>query len=509
MDEVHNAFLSDNYRPSMQALRHLELAGVPKIFLTATLLPEHEPVLADWLGIPAGARRLVLRSPTARANHSIQVAPIDPSSQDVIDIGVRMARLLLTSWEQERSVRGVVFVKSLLDLGLFRSSADFDVCTYHGRMPEEEKERQLRTWLSNSNVPTPKWIVATTALLHGVDYPRVDAVIFLGRPYGLYDFVQGAGRAGRSGQKSLVAIIFPPSGPQKQVNGNKFACQEGVQKTLKSSTCRRAIISEFMDGEITTCATLPGSELCDICGGGLHPIVQQAIVASTPASASKTLLGDSDQQPRPAAVIGAELHTRSPPVASSAALFNGKAAQAAYKSRYDHGVYMKELISKLSGCFTCRIYDPKHKPCHDPCANSGATSCSKSSHKPFSCTPFPHKTGWMEFRKSLPWKKDVYRCYFCGLPNSVVSNGEHRSDVPNGSKCRYSDSALTACWHVLKTPHLLEGVKRELGFNPGSGENLERSFAAWLVEYGSATEEIRLFVVFHWLCKHFYSTHSG
>ena len=413
MDEAHNAFLSDNYRLSMQALRHLELAAVPKIFLTATLLPEHEPVLADWLGITPRGRTLVLRSPTARANHSIQVAPTNPPSQDMFDVGLQLARLLLASWEQEPSVRGIIFVKSMLDLETFQHSADFPLCTYSGRMPDDEKERQLHAWLSNSSPLTPKWIVATTALLHGVDYPRVDAVIFLGSPYGLYDFVQGAGRAGRSGQKSLIAVIYPPSSLQKRVNGNKYGCQEGVGKMLKSAVCRRVPISEFMDGDVITCATLPGSELCDVCGGGLHPIVQQAMLTSTPTlpsttistSTSATLAWNSDQHAPPTATIpapGPKFHTRSPPVVSPTALFSGKAAQAGYKSRNDHAVYTKDLISSLAGCFTCRIASRRHEPCHTVCANSGATSCSKVDHLPFSCTPFDHKSGWMDFRKSLP-----------------------------------------------------------------------------------------------------------
>ena len=546
MDEAHNAFLSDNYRPSMQALRYLQLAGVPKIFLTATLLPEHEPVLADCLGVPSGGRTLVLRSPTARANHSIQVASIDDSSQDVCDIGLQLVRLLMTGWEHEPSVRGIVFVKSIKDLESFRRSANFPLCCYYGRMPEDEKEQQLRTWLSNSSEATPKWIIATTALLHGVDYPRVDAVIFLGSPYGLYDFVQGAGRAGRSGQKSLIAIIHTP-GFQTRSGDNRYGCQEGVEKMLTSSTCRRATISEFMDGHATTCATLPGSELCDVCSGRLHPIVQQAINAKpvdastvvdppmsvdfptainastpvdvprrintpTPANNHEAYHSSPYHDSSPVAAIPTHrlnFATRSPPATSATALFRGKAAQVGYKSRVEHARSTKDLISQLSGCFACRIVSPKHEPCHERCGKSGATSCSVSPHLPFSCTNLPHKSGWIEFRKALPWKKVGYRCFFCGLPGSVVTSGEHLSNVPNGMKCLYCDSAFAAAWHVLKTPHLLEGVRRDLGFNPNPNIDLQRSYSEWLVDYGSATEDIRLLAVFCWLCRRLYPMSSG
>ena len=536
----------------MQALRYLQLAGVPKIFLTATLLPDHEPVLADCLGVPSGGRTLVLRSPTARANHSIQVASVDDSSQDICDVGVRLVRLLMTSWEHTPSARGIVFVKSMRDLESFKHSAGFPLCSYYGRMPEDEKEQQLCTWLSDSSGSTPKWIIATTALLHGVDYPRVNAVIFLGSPYGLYDFVQGAGRAGRSGQKSLIAIIHT-SGFQMRSGDNRYGCQEGVEKMLTSPTCRRATISEFMDGHTTTCATLSGSELCDICSGCLHPIVQQAINAKpistsapvdtsmlvdnfmsveasvaistslpvevsrhvdtpTPAKNPETCHGNPDHDSPPVTTVPTHslaLRTRSPPTTSPTALFSGKAAQASYKSRLEHARYTKDLISKLSGCFACRISSPKHDACHQRCGKSGVTSCSVSPHLPFLCTNLPHKTGWIEFRKALPWKKLGYRCYFCGLPGSVITTGEHLSNVPNGKKCLYCDSAFAAAWHVLKTPHLLEGVRRDLGFNPNPNTELERSFSEWLVDYGSATEDIRLLAVFCWLCRQLYPTTSG
>ena len=48
-------------------------------------------------------------------------------------------------------------------------------------MLDDQKQAQLSTWLSDKS--SERWIIATTMLLHGVDYPRVDAVIFLDSPY--------------------------------------------------------------------------------------------------------------------------------------------------------------------------------------------------------------------------------------------------------------------------------------------------------------------------------------
>ena len=51
----------------------------------------------------------------------------------------------------------------------------------------------------------------------------VDAVMFLDCPFGLYDFVQGAGQAGRSSQESLIAILH--KGPIVLPEENIHGCQ--------------------------------------------------------------------------------------------------------------------------------------------------------------------------------------------------------------------------------------------------------------------------------------------
>jgi hypothetical protein len=61
-----------------------------------------------------------------------------------------------------------------------------------------------------------------------------------------------------------------------------------------------------------------------------------------------------------------------------------------------------------------------------------------------------------------------------------------------------------AAWHVLNTPHLLEELKRDLGFVPGP--DLFQSFSQWLMAYGSESDDLRLFSVFSWLCKRYYPT---
>ncbi len=63
---------------------------------------------------------------------------------------------------------------------------------YHSELSEEDKTDRVRVWLDRGG-----WIVATTALGTGVDYPGIVFVLHAGMPYGMIDYAQESGRAGR------------------------------------------------------------------------------------------------------------------------------------------------------------------------------------------------------------------------------------------------------------------------------------------------------------------------
>ena len=473
----------------MQALIHLRQATVPKIFLTATLLPSHQQILADAVGISL-ARTLVLRSPTARPNHRLQMATI-PHPRKPPSVGLRLASLLTEAWGDDRAVRGIIFVRSLKKLDEVSSSAPFPACTYNGKMSDQEKDRQLGSWFSDEH--PAKWMISTTALLHGVDYPRVDAVIFLESPFGLYDLLQGAGRAGRNGQESLVAVLYnspPPAMPDE----NQYGCRVEMENVLNAPACRRASISKAMDGVETSCSELSNSLLCDFCEGRVSPLIQNAIDSAPSASIQENTAGN-------------DFTPRSPPRPPPAALLTGFTAQVEAKSRKEHAQSVRNLMERFSGCFTCRINLPDHHPCHSQCGNTGKSGCSVRNHRVYECTGFSYRTGWMDWKKhSFSWPTDVGRCYFCGFPHIVVDRshkGEKGIDHPG--ICRFSDTAVAAAWHVLHTPQLFGKLQKDLGFVPGADS--KASFATWLTQYGSDSEDIRLLSVFSWLCRQYYPNH--
>ena len=482
----------------MQSLVHLQRATVPKIFLTATLAPDHEQILADTVGVSL-ARTLVLRSPTARPNHQIQVVkvsgPSTPSS-----VGLQLASLLTKTWEDDQTIRGIIFVRSLQKLQQVSNSSTFPICTYHGKMSDQEKNAQLDSWLSDQY--PARWMVATTALLHGIDYPRVDAVIFMESPFGLYDFVQGAGRAGRSGQESLVAIIYNAPPPSMK-DESQYGCREEMATVLSTPACRRVSISKVMDGIGTPCSQLPNSLLCDFCEERANPLIHEALKNSPALVQHSPALVQNSPALVQQNVTSSSFTPRSPPRPPPRALFTGFAAQAQATSRQQHARSVRNLMEKFSGCFTCRIESPDHQPCHYDCGSSGISGCSTTPHRIYTCTSLSHHSGWIDWKKAyFLWPKDVGRCYFCGFPHSVLDQDHKTNPNTFPGLCRFSDTAIAAAWHVMHTPHLFTRLQRELDFVPGVDS--KSTFALWLTQYGSDSEDIRLLSVFSWLCRQYY-----
>lgn len=470
----------------MQALIHLRQATVPKIFLTATLVPSHEQVLADGFGISL-ERSLVLRSPTTRPNHRLRFTKIS-SAKTVPSVALQLASILMEAWDNDRAVRGIIFVRSLKALEQVSNLSSFPVHIYHGQLSDQQKDANLTSWLSDED--PAKWMVSTTALLHGVDYPRVDAVIFLESPFGLYDFVQGAGRAGRSGQESFVAVLYSRLPPSMQ-NESQYGCRVELADVLQNQACRRARISRTMDGIELCCIDVPDSLWCDFCEGQADPLIKKAIDGCQALAPTQNNTPGHSFAPQP------------PPKPPATTLSTGYTAQMNNQLRREHGESIKKLMEWFSGCFTCRIISPDHSPCHSQCGNSSSSGCSVQKHVPYSCTELHHKNGWMDWKKTFKWPTEFRRCFFCGFPTAIVQGHDKRGDLPG--ICQFSDTALVAAWHVLHSPQLFKKLQTELGFVPGV--DAKSSFAVWLLQYGSPQEEIRLLSVFSWLCRQYYPEH--
>jgi hypothetical protein len=374
-------------------------------------------------------------------------------------------------------------------------------------MSSEQKENQLSSWFSNEH--PAKWMVSTTALLHGVDYPQVNAVVFLGCPFGLYDFVQGAGRGGRAGQESLVAVLYSEI-PDPLPKECRHGFREEMENVIVSSACRRLGISKVMDGKELPCSLVADALLCNACEGHLHPLVAKSTGRPSPPTTQPSPPAYNPLETPPSTPVEEDgtlpnSITHRPGMSrpllttSAVTLLNALTAQQKSNAREKHAWLAKEALEYFGGCFSCRIKSHDHSPCHPECAVSGTSVCSKKAHLPFKCTDFTYGTSWIDWKKrNFRWPTDVSRCHFCALPNSVA--GFHSKQ--GGKGCKLGDSALTAAWHVYNTPHLFERLRNDLGFSPGN--NPESEYGIWLTSYGEDTEDVRILSVFIWLCRQYY-----
>lgn len=268
-----------------------------------------------------------------------------------------------------------------------------------------------------------------------------------------------------------------------------------MEEVLKAPVCRRASISKFMDGQQISCSELPNSLPCDLCESRTSPLITDAINARQSTSIQEA---SSAHDPIP----------RSPPKPPPASVLTGFAAQANAQARRQHAESVRNLMERFSGCFACRIKSDDHAPCHSICGNSGMSGCSEQNHRIYECTKFTYKNGWMDWkRQSFSWPTDVKRCYFCGFPDSAAGFSHKSKDKQRPGICQFSDSAIAAAWHILHSPKLFSKLQEELGFVPRG--DAKASFGAWLTQYGSDSEDIRLLSVFSWLCRQYYPHHPS
>lgn len=125
---------------------------------------------------------------------------------------------------------------------------------------ETVRQGMIQKWMEDRS---NGWIIGTSCLIQVIDYQDVHIVVFVGSPWGMIDLVQGAGRGGRNGSMSQVVLIH-----EGEARGSKGDEDLGCAGEMKNwvnneSECRRLGISRC-SGE-TTCQSLEGAALCDIC----------------------------------------------------------------------------------------------------------------------------------------------------------------------------------------------------------------------------------------------------
>ncbi|KAG6848431.1 hypothetical protein H0H93_000226 [Arthromyces matolae] len=271
LDESHQMLISEEYRSKFAKLGELAQYDVQRIFLSATLPPSLMDHFLTKNYLPNST--LVIRAPTFRPNLRYHVLWIEERIHKMADVTKKLALQLEASTFSPYS-RGIIFCNSIREVD--EIATNFHNVKSHSQMDSAERAHLQEVWFMGG---TSKWMVATTGWLHGIDHPNVDAVIFNNLPYGLLNFSQGAGRAGRSGQEANVFLLHSTHQQWLTPGRDTLDVQllAPVDDFVRHEICHVKVLTMAMDGESEqrSCNDIRNAMECDVCNPD-HPITVAA-----------------------------------------------------------------------------------------------------------------------------------------------------------------------------------------------------------------------------------------
>jgi superfamily II DNA helicase RecQ len=116
------------------------------------------------------------------------------------------------------------------------------------------------------------WIVAIGALEIGINIKGIVYVIHVDWPYGLTSFVQQLGHGGRNGEVSdsiIIARVQHSSKHKWKEVTSEYSVEsvdeEAIAAFMQSWTCRRRVLSHYLDRESSEGDYNKDSVFCDHC----------------------------------------------------------------------------------------------------------------------------------------------------------------------------------------------------------------------------------------------------
>ena len=264
-DEAQQLLVSNKFRPAFNAIPDTYEIPIPRLYVSATLPPALMDLFIKLAKLPPLPRTKIIRAPTNRLEHSYQLMLLPPKSKRTVQAVVSLlARLVQQELLHiDMGDRGIIFVRTMNMANELLEVLGLCSTIYYSKMEVSEKMESVQAWRDGQ---TP-WMIATTAFIQGVDYPRVQSIIFADLPYGMIDFVQGAGRGGRTCSPTSIYLVANQDSGLMESDSEAFVKCYKPMNCWKNNQrlCRRYHISECMDGDIQTCHSLKDAVKCDIC----------------------------------------------------------------------------------------------------------------------------------------------------------------------------------------------------------------------------------------------------
>lgn len=273
VDECHLTVVAAEYRPSIIELTAIRSLRTQFVYLTATLPPSMRAEFEErnYLYHPT-----VIRAPSNRPNIFYMVRKIDARAGSLLKQAAVEAK---EAWNDsgffdhayDKIILYVRTCKHADDLAELLGCRSY---TAESGTPVEKKQI-LDRWTQDPGTP---YIVATTALAEGFDYPHVRLVMNVDEPESLVIFAQESGRAGRDDRRAYSMVLLPATwqpqtteNPQKVHNYRddstlrKRRNKQAVHKYLQVKQCYQTSLSDYLEVASHRRWCMPEDVLYDTC----------------------------------------------------------------------------------------------------------------------------------------------------------------------------------------------------------------------------------------------------
>ena len=250
VDECHLIFTSSNWRPKLAVLRNLRVLTCPMVLLTATLPPALEQLLGDSMQIRCAT---YIRACTVRPNTRYMVSRCKRGEGE--EMGLAMCRRR----QLKEGEKAVVYCGSKAQCE--RLAGELDCGHYHAE--DVDRAERLAEWAESGG-----FIVATSALGTGVDFPGIVFILHMGMPWSMIDFAQESGRGGRAGEVVDSVIVIEEGEVDYRLSKDRGSIDVvAMAQFIHATGCRRGVMSGHLDGKRMECVDIEAVR-CDRCGEG-------------------------------------------------------------------------------------------------------------------------------------------------------------------------------------------------------------------------------------------------
>ena len=277
VDECHLTVTAAEYRPSIIELTAIRSLRTQFVYLTATLPPSMRAEFEErnYLHHPT-----VVRAPSNRPNIFYMVRRIDAHLGSLLKQAATEAKeaWMESGFFDHAYDKIILYVRTCKDADDLAELLGCDAYTAESGTPVEKKEI-LDRWVRTPDTP---YIVATTALAEGFDYPHVRLIMNVDEPESLVIFAQESGRAGRDGKRAYSMVLLPATWqpqvsdvPLDEPHGTnnyrddptlrKRHDKEAAHRYLLGKQCYRTSLSDYLDVARHRRWCMPEDVPCDIC----------------------------------------------------------------------------------------------------------------------------------------------------------------------------------------------------------------------------------------------------